>query len=193
MRQKQPCNLYSNLYESGLKVKGQSGVDGNRTHQEPRKRPLNGFEDRGAHQVLGHSHVQREQQSGSLSSEVRYRLPPRVITSGRIWIPLASRHRSSDCLPSSRCGDYCRSIAPHVKASVDAMQSPHRRSSAEPYVSAGRTCAHPYAADAPSTRTSPLERFQLTCNGTERASGRLGRWPALPVPGSRIPRPTPRT
>ena len=27
------------------------GVDGNRTHQEPRKRPLNGFEDRCARDV----------------------------------------------------------------------------------------------------------------------------------------------
>jgi len=30
-------------------------VDGNRTHQEPRQRPLNGFEDRGTHQASGHS------------------------------------------------------------------------------------------------------------------------------------------
>ena len=29
-------------------------MDGNRTHQEPRKRPLNGFEGRGTHQVSGH-------------------------------------------------------------------------------------------------------------------------------------------
>ncbi len=32
-----------------------TGVDGNRTHQAPRKRRLNGFEGRGTHQVSGHS------------------------------------------------------------------------------------------------------------------------------------------
>ena len=32
-----------------------TGVDGNRTHQQPRKRPLNGFEGRGTHQASGHS------------------------------------------------------------------------------------------------------------------------------------------
>jgi len=31
-----------------------TGVDGNRTHQEPRERPLNGFEGRGTHQASGH-------------------------------------------------------------------------------------------------------------------------------------------
>jgi len=30
-------------------------VDGNRTHQAPRKRRLNGFEDRGTHQASRHS------------------------------------------------------------------------------------------------------------------------------------------
>ncbi len=32
-----------------------TGVDGNRTHQTPRKRRLNGFEGRGTHQASGHS------------------------------------------------------------------------------------------------------------------------------------------
>ena len=32
-----------------------TGVDGNRTRQEPRERPLNGFEGRGTHQESGHS------------------------------------------------------------------------------------------------------------------------------------------
>jgi len=31
-----------------------TGVDGNRTHQEPRERPLNSFEGRGTHQASGH-------------------------------------------------------------------------------------------------------------------------------------------
>ena len=33
---------------------GITGVDGNRTHHEPRKRPVNGFEGRGTHQASGH-------------------------------------------------------------------------------------------------------------------------------------------